>query len=402
MRIAWVTPLARGSGISKYSLAVVPALARLVDLEVWAPVTGDDYPCPAAPVHNLVADEATEDALQAYDHVVFSAGNNPAFHTEIHRLSERVSGIVVVHDKRMSGFFHDLWAVHGRDPARYAAMMRYYYGRPGEEAAREILAGRAGVDTYDAFPLVEPALWNATGIVVHSVEAAGIVGRYGESVPVATLGLPFDPSAMREAASMPSREQLVAGDERVLLVSSGGVFEQKRLDSVIRAIAAEPRLRDVALLAIVGGGRDSYLDALARLATDLGIADSVRITGRVDDATMYGWIAAADIAVNLRYPSMESSSLSLVEQMYLGVPVVVTDTSYYSELPADVALKVPVATEADDLRRALITLVEDGALRARMGAAAADYARRRHDPVAYARRIAEFAVNVRARRGESS
>lgn len=393
MRIAWLTPLSRGSGISKYSLAVLQTLTRLADVEVWAPITDDDYPC-AVPVHELRADDATENSLREYDAVVFNAGNNPSFHTEVHQMSERIPGIVVVHDKRMSGFFHDLWAVIGGDPARYAAMMRHYYGRAGEAAACEILAGRAGVDAYDEFPLVEPALWNAIGIVVHSLEAARIAARYGDSMPLEVLGLPFDPDFIQSSAPLPSRHDLLPGDDRLILVASGGVFEQKRLDSVLKAIAAEESLRNRVVFAIVGGGRPAYLESLARLAEDLGIAGSVKITGRVDDRVMYGWISSAEIAVNLRYPSMESSSLSLVEQMSMGKPLVVTDTSYYSELPAEVAFKIPVAIEDRELRRALVALVEDSGLRERMGTAAAEYARGHHDAAKYAARLLSFVQRV--------
>lgn len=387
MRIAWVTPLAQGSGISKYSLGVLPELSKLADVEMWAPVTGEDYPSPDVPTHELRVDDATATALLGYDMVVFNAGNNPSFHTEVHRMSERVPGIVVIHDKRMSGFFHDLWAVIDRDPARYAVMMRHYYGAAGEEAAREILAGRLGVDARAEFPLVEPALWNARGIIVHSEEAARLVDRYGDAVPVQTLGLPFDHTIVDPGTSLPGRRELGVDDGRVLIVSSGGVFEQKRLDSVIQAIASTPSLRDGVRLAVVGGGRPAYLEQLRRLAAESGIADFVHVTGRVDDATLYAWVTAADFAVNLRYPSMESSSLSLVEQLYCGLPVVVTDTSYYSELPETLSIKVSVDKEQTELPDALVALASDEPRRRRMGEAAAEFARTHHDPAVYAQGI---------------
>lgn len=397
MRIAWLTPLQRACGISKYSLAVVPELARLAGVEVWAPRTDDDYDCPAAPVHALRVDEATIEALRGYDVVVFNAGNNPAFHTEIHAISEKLSGIVVVHDKRMHGFFFDLWAVLAADPARYAAMMRYYYGEPGERFAAQVLAGRANVDSDARFGLVEPAIFNASAIVVHSNDAASLVSRYGDLVPVRALGLPFDMASMPDVDDVPTRRDLLHDlpEDRVLVVSSGGVFEQKRLESVVRALASRPSLRDRAHLAIVGGGRAEYLQRLAALVSELGLDDVVTITGYVDDRTMYGWLTAADVAVNLRYPSMESGSLSLVEQMYFASPVVVSDTSHYADLPDAFALKVPVDDrEIPALAEALDALVEDSARRADMGAAAREYVARHHDPVAYARSLVELAEDV--------
>ena len=47
MKIAWLTPLCRTSGISRYSLSVVRALSALHDVEVdvWYPATDDDFVC---------------------------------------------------------------------------------------------------------------------------------------------------------------------------------------------------------------------------------------------------------------------------------------------------------------------------------------------------------------------
>lgn len=396
MKIAWVTPLSRKSGISKYSLAVVPQLASLADVDVWAPPTGDDYEVPRVAMRPLKADRGTMQRLSTYDAVVFNAGNNPSFHAEIQALSEKVGGIVVVHDKRMHGFFFELWSVLGRDPGRYAAMMRYYYGVEGERFATQVLSSRANVDSDSRFPLIGPAICNAQAIIVHSAEAVSLVSRYDGLVPVVALGLPFDLSCVRDSSTLPGRERLAPGvGERVLAVSNGGVFEQKRLESIIRALAARPALHDCVHLAIVGGGRAEYVRRLQALAEELGIAELVTITGYVDDATMYGWLAAADFALNLRYPSMESGSLTLIEQMLSGLPVIVSDTSYYSELPGDVAIKVPVDSgEVDAIGNALETLVADSGRRHEMGRAAAAFALRAHDPRAYAREVLTLAEQV--------
>ena len=65
-------------------------------------------------------------------------------------------------------------------------------------------------------------------------------------------------------------------------------------------------------------------------------------------------MAACDICVNLRSPTMGETSGSVIRQLSLGKPVVVSDVGWFAELPDDVALKVPVdARETDDaLRRA--------------------------------------------------
>ena len=404
MRIAWLTPLNRRCGISKFTLAAVPALADLADVEVWSPSTDDDYALPSAAVRELRADEAAVRELAAFDAVVLNAGNNPAFHAEIAWVSERIPGIVVVHDKRMHGFYFETWAVVGGEPERYAAMMRYYYGRDGERFAAEVLASRANVDSDARFPLIEPAIFNAEAIVVHSAEAAALADRYPGLVPVRTLGLPFALATAPDATDLPTREQLAPrAGKRALLVSSGGVYEQKRLESVVRAIASSPALRESVYFAVVGGGRTEYVARLSKLARELGVEHELTFTGFVDDREMYGWLAAADIAVNLRYPSMESASLSLLEQLSFGAPAVVSDTSYYSELPQEIAVKVPVGDEeVPALAVALESLVSDTARRSTMGVAAREYVARCHDPAAYAAEIVRLASEVVEARGAAS
>lgn len=399
MRMAWVTPLARGTGVSKYSLSALSMLRQRADVEVWAPCTADDYPYPVPPVRKLRNNDATALALRGYDLVVFNMGNNPAYHAEIQRLSERVPGVVVVHDKRMHGFYFDLWAVTADDPTRYAAMMRYYYGASGERAAADVLASRAGVDSWEEFPLVEPALWNAEGIVVHSRNAVESVSRYGDLVPVAILEHPFDRQSILGSTDLPTRTELVPTDDRVLIVSSGGIFEQKRIDKVIRALASSALLRAHARLAIVGGGRPEYIARLRSLAAELDVTEIVSFTGRVDDRAMYGWLSAADVAVNLRFPSTESASFSLVEQLAFGDPVIVSATSHYADLPDGVALKVPVdAREPAALTAALEALVGDSSVRAVMSREAAGFAADTYSLGRYAEGFMALAERVLASR----
>ena len=53
-----------------------------------------------------------------------------------------------------------------------------------------------------------------------------------------------------------------------------------------------------------------------------------------------------DVHVNLRSPTMGETSGTAIRALSLGKPLVVSDVGWFSELPGDVALKVPV----DDAR----------------------------------------------------
>jgi glycosyltransferase involved in cell wall biosynthesis len=91
-------------------------------------------------------------------------------------------------------------------------------------------------------------------------------------------------------------------------------------------------------------------------------------------------MAACDVCVNLRSPTMGETSGSIIRQLSLGKPVVVSDVGWFAELQDEVALKVPVdAQETETLYAALELLARDPAVREAMSAAALELARREHD-----------------------
>jgi uncharacterized protein (DUF1501 family) len=77
---------------------------------------------------------------------------------------------------------------------------------------------------------------------------------------------------------------------------------------------------------------------------------------------------------------MGETSGSVVRQLSLGKPVIVSDTGWFAELPDEVALKIPVGNgEVDALHAALELIARDDGARAAMSGAALELARREHD-----------------------
>ena len=114
----------------------------------------------------------------------------------------------------------------------------------------------------------------------------------------------------------------------------------------------------------MGGGPDET--ALRAQAGALGITDSVRFHGRLDDAGMAGVLAACKVAVSV--PASDATSVALLESMACGLAVVA------SRLPANRAwlgqhdaLLVPPG-DAAALAGALRALGDDDALAQRLGA----------------------------------
>src|SRR5439155_1426387 len=97
-----------------------------------------------------------------------------------------------------------------------------------------------------------------------------------------------------------------------------------------------------ARLLLVGAAAERFdLDRrLERLG--LGGSDAVRREHYVAEERMWSLMAACDVCVNLRSPTMGETSGSAIRVLSLGKPLIVSDVGWFGELPDDVALKIPV------------------------------------------------------------
>ena len=89
-------------------------------------------------------------------------------------------------------------------------------------------------------------------------------------------------------------------------------------------------------------------------------------------------MAACDAIVSLRSPTMGETSGSAIRALSLGKPLVVSDVGWFSELPDDAVLKVPVDEREEDTLRAALEALADPAVRAAMGARARELVEREH------------------------
>ena len=153
----------------------------------------------------------------------------------------------------------------------------------------------------------------------------------------------------------------------------------KRIPQLLEAFARLRRDRPDARLLLVGATSPGF--DLERRLQRLGLSgDGILREDYVGEDRLWALMAACDVCVNLRAPTMGETSGSVVRQLSLGKPLVVSDVGWFSELPDEVALKVPVdAGEVEVLHAALELLARDEDARRAMGAAAAELARREHD-----------------------
>ena len=83
---------------------------------------------------------------------------------------------------------------------------------------------------------------------------------------------------------------------------------------------------------------------------ELGIQEQSRITGYIDEIDFFRYLKAADVVVNLRYPTAGETSGTLIRTLGAGKPVIVSDFGQFADFPEDICLKVaPGENEERDL-----------------------------------------------------
>ncbi len=340
------------SGIADYSALLLPALGERLDV--------------------TVVRRGRRRAPRGTDVSLYHVGNNPDAHAWIVDALRRDPGVVVLHDFVL----HHLVAgmtVGRRDGHAYLDAMEHEYGVVGRLLAHGVLDKRIPPlwESRPAdFPLTSFVLEHATGLIVHSRTVFDLVRASGFTGPVWRVPHPAWPVRQVEP------ERVAAGP---VIGCFGVVNASKRIPEVLQATAAVRAEHPDVTLLLVGPTSPGF--DLERRLQRVGLSEAGLVhEGWVDEARLWALMAGADITVNLRHPTMGETSGSVIRALSLGKPLVVSDVGWFSELPDEVAVKVP--TDGDELAvltAALELLVTRPDVRAAMGAAGVELVRRQHE-----------------------
>ena len=298
----------------------------------------------------------------------------------------------ILHDFIMHHFFVAEYLHEKRAPQLYVSEMQRSYGVAGGDLARHSVSDHSTAvwlrDEVIRYPLFEGIVDKATGVFVHSEFHRNRVRNvYLGEVGAAYLPYPAAP-VTRQRADL-YREFDIPVD-KVVAVSTGNVQRFKRIEQVLVAIGGNPQLAEKLLYVIIGDGPQEYLSRLQAIAVELGIVGSVRFLGYQSADVLNGFLAAADFAINLRYPNSEGCSLSLIEQMSFGNPVVAINSGMYQEMPDTAVLKIASSDEGQELARAIEYMTFNEVTRLQMGREAEGFARANFTAKAYAEKILEY------------
>jgi glycosyltransferase involved in cell wall biosynthesis len=353
MRVAYYSPMPpERSGIADYSALLLPALQERIDVEVIR--RGHKRPA------------------RGTDLSLYHVGNNPDAHGWIVDALRRRPGVVVLHDFVLHHLVAGL-TIGRRDGHGYLDAMEREGGVVGRLLGHGVLDKRIPPlweSRPEDFHLAGEVLDLATGLIVHSRYVEERARAAGFEGPVWRV-----PHPAWEVPTVAPGE--VEGSP--LIGSFGNVNASKRIPQLLEAFARLRRERPDARLLLVGAVSPGF--DLDRRLQRLGLSEEGIIReAYVEEDRLWSLMAACDVCVSLRSPTMGETSGSVIRQLSLGKPVVVSDVGWFAELSDDVALKVPVdARETETLYAALELLARDDAARRALSSAALELVRREHE-----------------------
>jgi glycosyltransferase involved in cell wall biosynthesis len=347
MKVAYYSPLPPSrSGIADYSALLLPALEERVEV--------------------VLAQQGRR--APAADVTLYHVGNEPDAHGWILDALRDRPGVVVLHEYVL----HHLIAgtTIGRGNGRgYLEAMERELGVAGRLLGLGVLDNLLPLlwETQpERFPLSGIVLDQATGVIVHSRYVAEKARAAGYGGPLWVISHPVWPPVEVAAAADVAGEPLIG--------CFGYLNMNKRIPQLLEAFAAFRRARPGARLLLVGAAGERF-DVERRLER-LGLSEGVERLDYVPEGRMWSLMAACDVLVNLRYPTMGETSGSVIRALSLGKPLLVSDVGWFSELPDDAVLKVPVDEfEVRVIEAALGVAADHGAS---LGAAARAYVEREH------------------------
>lgn len=351
MRIAFFSPMPPArSGIADYSAALLGELKLLADVTVYT-------------------EKPARFDASAFDAILYQLGNNP-YHVFAYEMALEHPGIAVLHEANLHHLIADLYIRRG-DWDGYLREVEHDGGPAAlAYAERYVRTLERGPD-YDGVPMLRRILERSRGVIVHSDCVAGEARSAGFTGPIARIWhgawlVAPDRLAYREKLGVPESDPLIG--------IFGFLKPYKRIAESLRAFRRLLRVEPRAKMLLCGEAHPEL--PLESMVHALGLSPHVRAIGFASPEDFDGYIAACDIVLNLRYPTVGESSGTLLRALGMAKAVVVSDIGSFAEYPDSVVLKAPVdATEEDTLFEYLSLLAADPGLGRSLGERAREWVR---------------------------
>ena len=373
-RLAYVSPLPpERSGIADYSAELVPELARYYDIDV---IVAQEQVSDAWVVNNFPqrSIEWFDQHAHEYDRVMYHFGNS-SFHQHMFELLERHPGVVVLHDFFMSGIMHYAEAA-SQYPNNYC---RALYQSHGYRALLDVKDMGLEQSIYE-YPCNKAVLDQAAGVIVHSAYSMTLADQwYGAGMAHDWALIPLLrvlPAAPGRGAA---RTMLGIADDDFVVCSFGRLDVTKCNERILEAwLGSALALDQSCHLVFVGE------NSVAQWGRDLGVrmqgTARITITGFASQETYRHYLAAADVAVQLRTHSRGETSAAVLDCLAWRLPTIINAHGSAAEVPGEVTIKLADEFTDAELAATMLRLRAEPALARGLSHMAAAYMERVHHP----------------------
>lgn len=382
LRLAFFSPLPPArSGISDYSADLLRVLSQWYDIDLITDQNdiSDNW---LTSKFNLREIAYFKSNYIQYDRVLFHFGNSH-FHDYMHELLSCYPGVVVLHDFFLSGFV-SFEEISGKKPHYWT---RELLRSHGYAAVKDRFGQSDAAKVIYEYPANYSVLNNAVGVVVHSEHSKDLaVDWYGEENPKDWAVVPLLKSLGDRNNRKDARSLLGLGDDD-LLICSFGILSPTKLNREIFEAFVETNLakNKTAVLTFVGFNPPSEFGlALERSIKDSPYSDRIKITGWVDDETYTNYLAASDLAVQVRNLSRGETSAAALDVLKFGIPTIINAHGSLSEIEDSAVYKLEDNFTVAELASVLDKLGTDAIARSKLAVGAVEYITTYHDPASCA------------------
>ncbi|HSZ25564.1 MAG TPA: glycosyltransferase [Cytophagaceae bacterium] len=253
------------------------------------------------------ASEFNVEKYASYDATLYHIGNNE-YHLETIKNALYLPGYVIIHDT----FLEDVFNVLERKG--YISMKRF-----------ELEKRMDGFLDVQNSSCLTSLVNNQMGIVVHSRYAANAVRSLLEKpVPVVEINLPVSaPLLEQKKSSVPFH------------IGLAGIISDNKGLRIIEEIVATKKMKE-SLITVFG------FDFLkSEISERLKKQPGITVIANPSDFEFQSRLSKLDVLINYRLAYKGETSLSTLEAMRYGVPVIVRgDMGWYAELPDETVIKV--------------------------------------------------------------
>lgn len=373
-RLAYVSPLPpERSGIADYSAELVPELARYYDIEmiVAQEQISDAWVSSNFPQRSV---EWFDQHAHEYDRVMYHFGNS-SFHQHMFDLLERHPGIVVLHDFFLSGIINYAEPA-SRYPNNYCRALYHSHGYRALLDERDFGRERS---LYQ-YPCNKAVLDQAAGVIVHSTFSAALADQwYGAGTAEHWAMIPLLRVLPGELDKAAARRALGIADDDFLVCSFGLLGVTKCNERIVEAWLGSALAADQACH-LVFVGENNALQWGRDLAARIEGKQRIKITGFASQEMYRHYLAAADVAVQLRSRSRGETSAAVLDCLAHRLPTIINAHGSAAEVPAEVTIKLADEFTDAELAEAMLRLRGDRELAQELSRKAAAYMDEVHHP----------------------